>query len=95
MSTNQIDATHQISTSETDTTKVLAPDGAGSVVFRSAGAIAGSPKATVSFTVPNDYLYDLLYRLTMVGTQRVTLQGTADLVLSDDFRTRQRIVLAG
>lgn len=40
MSTNQIDATHQIQTSETDTTKHLAPDGAGGVQW--AGASTGT-----------------------------------------------------
>lgn len=60
------------------------------------GEIRGTPKRTsVSFTVPNDYVLDQLYRLQIDGAQRVSLVGTADLFLTDDFGTRSRIVLAG
>lgn len=37
MATNKIDATHQIGTPETDTSKVLTPDGAGGVQWGSGG----------------------------------------------------------
>lgn len=58
--------------------------------------ILGSPKAPASsFTVPTDYFLGQLFRLQLINNTRATLQGTADLVLSDDFATRGRIVLAG
>lgn len=56
----------------------------------------GSPKTpSRSFTVPTDHFHHQLTRLTLVGPMRATLEGTADLVLTDDFGTRSRLVLAG
>lgn len=58
--------------------------------------ILGTPKSvSQSFTVPNDYVLDQLKRLTLCGDARGTLLGTADLVVTDDFDKRSRIVLAG
>jgi hypothetical protein len=58
--------------------------------------ILGVPKTpTLSFTVPTDYVLDQLYRLSLINAMRATLQGTADLVLTDDFGARSRIVLTG
>lgn len=54
----------------------------------------GTPKAPASsFTVPTNYFLDQMYRLTLAGAVRATLQGTADLILTDDFAARRRIVL--
>lgn len=56
----------------------------------------GRPKTpSVNFVVPTEYICDFLKRLNLVGAIRATLQGTANLVVRDDFGTRSRIVLAG
>jgi hypothetical protein len=58
--------------------------------------ILGQPKVNdISFTVLNNYLYDQLNRLALSRDTRATLQGSADLYLTDDFGTRSRVVLAG
>lgn len=57
----------------------------------------GVPKIPTSpFTVPDGYALDISNgRLTLVGLARAILEGSADLILSDDFRQRSRIVLSG
>lgn len=55
---------------------------------------AGVPKGG-SFTVLDNFVYDLIKRLTLQNQDRATLKGSADMILSGDFETRQRIVLAG
>lgn len=56
----------------------------------------GSPKTpSRSFTVPTEYFHYQYQRLRLVDPMRATLEGTADLVLTDDFKTRSRLVLAG
>lgn len=58
--------------------------------------ILGTPKMpNLSFTVPTDYFLDQIARLSLAGAVRATLQGTADLILTDDFGQRSRIVLSG
>lgn len=58
--------------------------------------VLGTPKSpTTSFTVPNNYFLDQMFRLALAGTVRATVEGTADLILTDDFNTRSRLVLAG
>lgn len=60
-----------------------------------ASVIVGTPRTPpVSFTVPTEYVHDLLARLSLTGQVRATLQGTADLWIVDDFKQRQRIVLS-
>lgn len=55
----------------------------------------GSPKySTVSFIVPDGYFYSVQPRLALNKDNRATLVGSADLILSDDFGTRSRIVLS-
>jgi hypothetical protein len=85
-----------------DSTSRLGLEGTARVIVEDAGGIAnpvilGTPKRpTVSFTVPTDYcLFLTCGRLVLDNAMRVTLQGTADLILSDLFGTRSRIVLAG
>ncbi len=51
MTTNRIDATNQIQTAETDTTKVLAPDGAGGVEWAAGGGGASIDVTDGSTTV--------------------------------------------
>jgi len=59
--------------------------------------VVGRPKVyrTAPFRVPDGYEFILIERLTMERDARAILEGTADLIMSDDFRTRSRIVLAG
>lgn len=57
--------------------------------------IVGQPKVG-SFTLPENYVYYLFTELRLAYWSRATLQGfNSDLVISDDFKTRQRIVLQG
>lgn len=61
-----------------------------------AATVLGSPKnPSLSFIVPTEYFFEQLFRIALSGQMRATLQGTADLLLDDDFKTRSRIVLAG
>jgi hypothetical protein len=56
----------------------------------------GIPKTlSKNFTVRTGYEHTVQARLTMTSTQRATLAGTANLIMTDDFGTRSRIVLAG
>jgi hypothetical protein len=56
----------------------------------------GFPKIpNASFSVANNYYLDAMFRLTIGGGMRVGLEGNADLIISDDFKARSRIVLAG
>lgn len=58
--------------------------------------VLGSPKTpNMSFTVPTEYYLDVIKRLSLVNAMRACLVGTANLVMTDDFSTRSRIVLAG
>jgi len=58
--------------------------------------ILGVPKIpSVPFTVPTGYILDIIPRLSLGLDMRATLAGSAELILSDDFATRSRIVLAG
>lgn len=59
--------------------------------------IVGVPKTpTYAFTVPTGYQHTVQDRLTISGSvMRATLAGTADLILTDNFESRPRIVLAG
>jgi hypothetical protein len=58
--------------------------------------VLGTPKCPAgSFRVPTDYQVDMLRRLTLTGPNRANLEGTSDLIVTDDFGTRSRIVLAG
>lgn len=52
-------------------------------------------KATRNFVIPGDYAHDVIGRLEMYGSLRGAIQGTGELILSDDFKTRGRVVLAG
>jgi hypothetical protein len=64
--------------------------------FGSQPVYAGNPKIpSVSFTVPDGWMLDVITRLDLRLTTRVTLLGSADLYVTDDFATRSRIVLAG
>lgn len=56
----------------------------------------GSPKTpVVPFTIRDGYYLDVLFRLSLLLGMRATLEGGADLIMSDDFGTRKRIILAG
>lgn len=55
----------------------------------------GAPKDNVSYRVRNDTFFDVWYRLRLSNQQRVTLDGTADLIITDDFASRARLVLSG
>lgn len=56
----------------------------------------GVPKTlSKNFIVRTDYEHIVQKRLTMTGSLRATLQGTANLILTDDMGSRSRIVLAG
>lgn len=59
--------------------------------------IMGRPKAIqdTPWRIPTGFQEDLLVRLTMLAGTRGILEGTADLILTDDFATRSRIVLLG
>lgn len=75
----------------TGTAEVLLTD-----MGNTAGNCLGTPKSpNLSFTVMTDYFLDVIKRLNLVNQVRSTLQGTADLILTDDFQTRSRLVLAG
>lgn len=54
---------------------------------------AGWPKRG-SFTVKDNYAYDLVGELSLWNADRVSLLGSADLILSDDFRQRNRLILS-
>lgn len=61
-----------------------------------ASVIMGTPKCpSLSFTVLTDWFFDVIRRLSLSSQIRATLQGNADLILTDDFGSRSRIVLAG
>lgn len=55
----------------------------------------GGPKSNLSFNVASDNMHTVPTRLALTLVNRATLEGNADLYLTDDFGTRQRIVLAG
>ena len=60
--------------------------------------IAGRPKRMymgTPFRIPDNFEFVLTNRLTMGSTTRGIIEGSADLIISDDFGTRSRIVLAG
>jgi hypothetical protein len=58
--------------------------------------VVGTPKRpSLSFTLPDNYFHDFLTRLELFGTVRANLKGNSDLYITDDFKTRNRIVLAG
>ena len=58
--------------------------------------VVGRPKVyREPFRVPDLYEYLFTNRLTMEAAGRGILEGSADLILSDDFGTRSRVVLAG
>jgi hypothetical protein len=59
--------------------------------------ILGHPKIIMDtpFRIPNGYEEDVLDRLTLMGTCRGILEGNCDLYITDDFRMRSRVVLAG
>lgn len=60
------------------------------------GTVVGKPKAPTPFVVPSDYYYDIRGRLSLAGqTMRGTLQGTASLIIDDDFTARSRVTLSG
>jgi hypothetical protein len=80
--------------------RTMAAGAAAAEVWRvtSVGDIVyvGVPKTPLSsFTVKTGYQHVVIQRLTLSGTTRATLQGTADVFIIDDFATRSRIVLAG
>lgn len=63
---------------------------------RADSLLMGVPKTLdISFTVPNNYVYDQFGEIAITQNNRVTLQGSADFYLTDDFAARSRIVLAG
>lgn len=56
----------------------------------------GMPKTPLtSFIIQSGFFHLVFIRLTLTGSQRATLQGSASLVLSDDGVGRSRIVLTG
>ncbi len=56
----------------------------------------GQPKTpTLDFTVRSEYYWLLNKRLVLNGSIRACLIGTADLIISDDFTARSRLVLSG
>lgn len=67
------------------------------LMFRSYTSIyIGVPRAlTSNFTIETGYVAVFQPRLTLASTQRSTIEGTGELVMSDDFGTRSRLVLAG
>jgi len=78
----------------------IAVAGAGRLCVSSFGMtgdlILGQPKFTTgSFTVPDTYAHDVPNRLALALGGRVTLLGTADLIIDDNFTSRSRIVLTG
>jgi hypothetical protein len=60
------------------------------------GLILGTPKTYgMSFTIPNDYVSYQSRRVNICGEARGNLLGTSNLIVSDDFSSRNRLVLAG
>jgi hypothetical protein len=58
--------------------------------------IVGVPRSPrVNQLVPSGYYHDVVSRLTLGGLQRMSVLGTGQLIMSDDFNARSRIVLAG
>lgn len=60
--------------------------------------VIGFPKQvpTAPFRVPNNYEVYIVNRLVMDSPSvRGVLEGNADMILSDDFGSRSRVVLAG
>jgi hypothetical protein len=56
----------------------------------------GTPKVPRGpFTVPTDYFLEVLSRLSLAGSQRATLEGTASLYVDDPALVGSRLVLAG
>jgi hypothetical protein len=56
----------------------------------------GFPKSPSSpFTVRDGYYLPVWDRLTLTNANRATLQGASDLIMTDNFRSRSRITLAG
>ena len=56
----------------------------------------GTPKRPkVSFTIDDGYSLTVYERFTVAGNVRGTLKGDARLVISDDLKTRKRIILSG
>jgi hypothetical protein len=70
--------------------------GNGSGTQSASSSYVGSPKSWSSpFSVGNGFYLYVPTRLTMSGSTRATLEGNADLLISGDFASRQRLVLAG
>jgi hypothetical protein len=58
--------------------------------------ISGVPRQPrINQMVPSGYDLDVIAQLALPGSQRMSVLGTGQIVMSDDFKTRQRIVLAG
>jgi hypothetical protein len=59
--------------------------------------VVGRPKILngTDFRVPDNFEFILVNRLTMGALTSAILEGSADLILSDDFGVRSRIVLTG
>lgn len=83
------------------TTEQLGLAGTARVLIEDRGAVqatvyVGSPKTPpTSFTLLTDYFHDVIQRLNLLNSIRGTLLGTSTLVITDDFATRSRLVLAG
>lgn len=71
MTTNKIDATHQIGTTETDATKVLAPDGSGGVQWSAGGAVAAAFEAFQ----PGAFELDTFQIVTTAAVSPLTTKG--------------------
>src|SRR5215475_7700190 len=58
--------------------------------------VAGFPRQPyTSFTIPDGFDYDVVQRLTVTGTYRITIQGSGSMYMNDSMATRSRLVLAG
>jgi hypothetical protein len=73
------------------TARVLLED-----IFDGPPNYVGVPKQpNAPFTVRDGYIFDAMKRLELANFMRATLLGSADLILSNDFHQRSRIVLSG
>jgi hypothetical protein len=83
-----------------DTSRLVLPDQTQLIVTDNNATVdhvlVGVPRTPrINQIVPTGYDHDVLGTLKLEGTRRMSVLGTGQLVLSDDFKSRQRIVLAG
>lgn len=80
------------------TNRFIAPGTSQTYVgnFGAFGALyVGTPRGNVSFNVASNFNHNVQNTLLLSSYNRVTLEGTANVYVEDNFTSRSRVVLAG